>query len=153
MDDFTRKNINYRYKPYVQSRYFDRKLLKFWKNFYEGYGWKHNFKAPPGPAGRPGWPGAGTESGWWKNRSGIWSGKTRSIRWVNPGKPDWDPAILGRVDEKTGQEFGPVKPGRSSGSTRGNPTETRLCFLIYIYIYIYIYIVLDFFLLRIFVRS
>jgi len=92
MYDFTRKNVNYRYKPYVQSRYFDRKLLKFWTNFYEGYGWKHNFKAQPGLAGRPGWPGAGTKSGWWKN----------------------------------GQGFGPVKPGRSDGSTRENPTETRL---------------------------
>jgi hypothetical protein len=52
----------------------------------------------PGPAQRvntgPGWPGAGTGLGWWKNRSGNWSGKTRSTREstrdpVEPGKPGW----------------------------------------------------------------
>jgi hypothetical protein len=92
MYDFTRKNVNYRYKPYVQSCYFDRKLLNSKQIFM-------------------------------KVMDGSIILKPRPARRVDLADPGLEPS---RVDEKTGQGFGPVKPGRSDGSTRGNPTETRL---------------------------
>jgi hypothetical protein len=49
--------------------------------------------------------------------------KPGPARRVDPADPGLEPS---RVDEKTCQGFGPVKPCRSDGSTRGNPTETQL---------------------------